>query len=269
MGSEAGVQKALRDVAAYQDRGRTMWESRDFHSAVDNYRQGLWEYPDSITLQLGLAYSYFYLKEFVNAVRSFEIVLRFQPANKRAVRGLGLCYLKLNRVEDAQRNFRQLQGDCELPPAELMEIAYYFFQVQDYVEALNFAERVLEADPEYTDGYICTAGCLHFLKREPARKLALFQRALEIEPARLDLVDFYANVLFDDMYLPEALAMYERLPLQDMQNPISLRRLIELYDYYKVDESMMERYRERLNHIERGASVDGLVDSIMNFLENE
>ena len=114
------MSNVLRDVQEYMDRGLEHWEQRDFQGSVRLYRQALWEFPDSVSLQLGLAYSYFYLKEYVNAVRCFEIVLRFQPENKRAMRGLGLCYLKLNRVVDAQRVLGPLHADSDMPISEVM-----------------------------------------------------------------------------------------------------------------------------------------------------
>ncbi|MFC1588223.1 tetratricopeptide repeat protein [Planctomycetota bacterium] len=263
------MQNAIRGVDVCQQRCRALWEKRDFVNAVAQYKKGLWEYPDSISLQLGLAYSYFYLKEYANASRSFEIVLRFQPKNKHALRGLGLCCLKLNRLEDAHRTLNRLQLDGDLQAAELMEIAYFFFQVQDYAEALRFADMVIEQAPNYCDAFICAGGCLHFQERVSARKYSLFYRALDLEPERVDLLDFFGNVLFDDTHIKEALAIFERIPVDELKNQITLKRMIQLYEYFGVDESITGRYRERLDTMERNAGIDGLVSSIMNYLDKE
>ncbi|MCH9058739.1 MAG: hypothetical protein IIB55_08945, partial [Planctomycetes bacterium] len=64
-------------------------------------------------------------------------------------------------------------------------------------------------------------------------------------------VDFYGNVLFDDLYLNEAMAVFERIPVSELNNPVSLERMIDLYTHFQVDSSIINRYRQRMSNIKR------------------
>jgi len=230
----------LPDEKALEEKGFEYWEKGEYQKAVGVFKKGIWKHPKSAGLHTGLGFSYLHLKEFVSAVDAFENALNLDADDPQILRGLGLSYIRLNWADKARPILDRAAGEFNSNAFVLMEIAYSYLQANEYEDALKYAEKALDVD-----------------------------EALDIEPDRPDLLDFYSNVLYDDCRFEEALAYFEKMPLKDIVNPITLQRIVELYKFFEVDEDTIGRYRKRLDEIERENSVDGFIEAMMNEWEKE
>ena len=106
----AGVERSKRNVALLATKGVYFLTAGQTTNALGYFTQALKESPKLIVGHLGRALCFFGERKYSEALKSFQFVLRHDPQGKADPRlGIGLCYAKLKKPEEAKTAFERVQ----------------------------------------------------------------------------------------------------------------------------------------------------------------
>jgi tetratricopeptide (TPR) repeat protein len=155
-----------------------------------------------------------YLKEekFQEAALEFRNALQIDDKFAAAHWGLARAYEGLKRLPEA---FDEVKRTVDLDPAQLdsrVKLGNYYllFNPPQVTEAASLAEYVLQQNPNHIEGHILKASVLLAQGGSREQVLAELNRALEIDPQRIDSYVSLARLYIKEGMLPEAEATFRK-----------------------------------------------------------
>ena len=134
---------------------------------------------DQILARLGKAY--LRVHDLPNAVKAMEEAGRVNPTDLDNFRNLGIAYLQLNRVADADRAFRAILVQDDHHSAAYNGLGLVAIQRGDGDAARVNFEKAIEYGPEEVEPLL-NLGLLYQKAGDRARALHYFQMFLEKAP---------------------------------------------------------------------------------------
>lgn len=109
--------------------------------------------PDDINYPYEIAYAYYAIKDFKNAVKYLEGILKHKDVNDRVYQLLGNTYDNLGKPEKAIETYEA--GLKEYPSSGNLYLEMGVMQMgnKDYNKALTYYEKGIEMDPRFPSNY--------------------------------------------------------------------------------------------------------------------
>ncbi|MCI0339561.1 MAG: tetratricopeptide repeat protein [Planctomycetales bacterium] len=244
----------------YERRGGELAESGDLVGAIQVLREGLEVFPSTTELRIGLGHAYLQLEEFALAAREFREGLRLAPADSDLLRGLAVVLLRMGRGDEASPLLDRAAPGTHDDDQACVQVAEALLAAERPAEGLEYATRAVLANPESPEAELVRGLCLHAIGGAPDDKCRAFRRALELAPDRMDVVESWGHVLYEDGRGDEALAVLSRLPLDEIENVLTLERLDEMLHRAGAPRAQRAECRKRLRESQRGLTLDGFVE---------
>lgn len=165
--------------------------------------------PDYIWALRELAWSFMDDDQPQEAVRYFEAALDVEPADINARYGLGRVALSLGDGETALAHFSEVLDDA---PDDFPSLVYRTITLRSldrYAQALREADRVIEAFPQMTSGYIERGHALLALGRR-GDAIDMYRTADKTLGPENAILYWLADALTSDGQFTEAMQVIER-----------------------------------------------------------
>jgi Flp pilus assembly protein TadD len=161
------------------------------------------------------------------AVEELEAILKTDPSNASALRGLGYACLLKHDFEQAAKYFQKAVEENSKDPrvhyyvALLMSREKTLGEVENVPVMTNELETSIALDPNFADAYSLLAFAFAY-GGDPERGLAMMRKAVALSP-RNDMYVFYlAQMYMNNKKLAEAIALLQGL--QSSPQPILVSR---------------------------------------------
>jgi tetratricopeptide (TPR) repeat protein len=167
--------KEFDRLVPYRFLGDTEYRNKNYENATLYYVKALLQNPNDLEVMRYMVLSYIWLEDFDKALETSKNIIRQDPSNFIGYQYKGISLTYLNRLEDALANYTQALSLTKKP----LQIANILIGRSNTLlitgkwgEALSYAERALQINPESEVGIINKCIALKKLDRkEEAAKI--------------------------------------------------------------------------------------------------
>ena len=189
--------------------------SKNYVKAEALFKQAIVVAPDlsEAYINLGNIYSmtdqvalYSMTDQVVLAIRTFSTVIKIEPNNYIAYHQLGLCFLKLNELNNA---FNSINVAINLSPRnpELFILLGKIFEAKDMLnEAINAYEQALKIQPSHLSA-LTSLGEAYLYRGEKSKSSTIYEAALSYYPNDMGIYYFLCTSDLSDKYLTSELQL--------------------------------------------------------------
>ena len=212
----------------YDERAHQQYNEGEYDAALETLREGLGLYPHAVELHIGLGYTRLARDEFVWARSAFDEALALEPEHEDALVGLGEVLLRFGRREQALDAFaraREAGGDEDLDLVMTMGRALYRERL--FVAAHEMFTRAISLEATNPEPVAALGYTLHQLGDLAGARREL-ARALRIDPQFHEARIFLGHIQYDSGDFKQALAAFERVPVNEHWDAVALWRVVEL-----------------------------------------
>jgi tetratricopeptide (TPR) repeat protein len=225
----------------YDRQAQRLYEAGDYDGALEALRRGIVLYPASVELLVSIGYTHLAREEYLWARRAFNQVLEMEADHEDALVGLGESRLKLG---ERARGFQCFERVLDLGFGRdldlMLSIGRALFREGLWEHAERFFRRAVVADEKSADAAADLAYVLHRQGDGVQARLWL-ERCLELDSENHDARSLLANLFYEGGEPERALDHLDRIPLENLWDPVSVWRLVELVRAYR---EMTEGARE-------------------------
>lgn len=244
----------------FDRKGFELCEAGDFESALEIYQKGLALFPFTPELHSGEGHMYLYIGEFVHALAAFRRGLDLSSLDPDLNKGAALALLYLNRPSEALHYIDRARPYFQDDEHALFELGLALYQVDRFEDAHPFLEKVTLLNPAHIDAHMYLALSLHhggFGK--PRMKYRSLETAYSLDPDRQDIIEHFAHILYEDGRPADALALFWKITPEEVNDPVTLERMLELVGKKGGNRRLRTAARKRLGEIQAVDSVEDLI----------
>ena len=232
----------------FDRRAQRLYESGDYDGALETLRRGATLFPDSVELMVSIGYTQLAREDYVMARRAFGEALAREPDHEDALVGLGESHLKLGERARGFGCFERVLdlgfgADLDL----MLSVGRALFREGLWEHAERFFRRAVAADAGSADAAADLAYTLH-RRGDGVQARQWLERCLELDPGNHDARSLLANLFYEGGEPEQALDHLGRIPIDNLWDPVSVWRLVELTRAYR---EMSEGARELDPYLER------------------
>jgi len=187
-GASSGI---VADEATFEllEKGNEAYKEKKFDEAMALYQQFFEKNPNLYQIQVSIADCWREKGEFDKAVEVYNKVIeqaKTDPAlgkemAAKSLAGIGNCYLKQNKLAEAQEFFQQSIQNSPNDEVLAYNVGEIFFANQGWDEALKYFDLASKIRPEWPDPYL-KLGYVYLNKIDNPKAIENFDKFLKLEP---------------------------------------------------------------------------------------
>jgi len=252
----------------FERQGFELYSHGDHEAAIKIFKRGLVHFPAVPEFYEGIGDCYFDIGEYALAHRYYRRGLSFAPEHAAMLVGLGSCCLMLGKPEAAILCFDRFRSIGSDNLDMFVIVARNLYELEKFEEAIECCDAAIGSEPGCAEAYFCKAAALSCLGADLYETEPLFKTALALEP-REDMVCYYGNVLYENRQYKKALSVFETVAIGEIEDIISLDRMIKLYKRYKNKDREITSCRRRIIFLSEQETFEGFVRSLAHEWEIE
>ena len=250
-------------LSSEDDRtGYELLEEGRFEEAAHFFKSALDLRPYSSEVYAGLGHAYGEMGEYVLASRSFQEGLTLSPCDEEMWLGLAMCFLKMNRLKDADSCLDRLSFRIENDPEASLSLAFAYYQIEKPEEAVGYCRNVLAHEPDNAEALALKSVCLQEVEGTTPEVRRCMHRALLLEPTRWDWMEYYANLIYEEEEYEDAFLCFDRIPLDEIRTADSFERLIKLLKKFSKDSAKIKECKCLAREVEEFDSLEFFLNSL-------
>jgi tetratricopeptide (TPR) repeat protein len=196
----------VADEATFEllEKGNQAYKEAKYDEAMAFYQQFLEKNPNLYQIQVSIADCWREKGDFEKAVEIYNKVLEQSKVDAalgkemaaKSLAGIGNCYLKQNKLKEAQDFFKQSIENSPKDEILAYNVGEIFFSNQGLDEALKYFDLAAQIRPEWPDPYL-KLGYVYLNKADNPKAIENFDKFLKLEPEgeRAALVRNILNVI--------------------------------------------------------------------------
>lgn len=247
----------------YEKEGRDHYNLGEFDAALATFKEGLSRFPDDPDLLLGRAMSHIRLGDYVQACGLLEGMRKKNPHWGDVLQGLAEANLWLGKKKEAIDCIEAATEGSEIEPSAVNGMALLLYEHDQFEEAAVYYRKAAALDSEYAPAHLGLGVCMHRLKRTQ-EAVAAIGRAIRSDPNYWEAYSYLGNILFDLKKRREAKAILDKIPVSELWDPVTLRRLIRM-SWRKTDadrrKALLTRQKE-LEKLRQSSDLDDFLDEL-------
>ncbi|MFQ6083967.1 MAG: tetratricopeptide repeat protein, partial [Candidatus Aminicenantia bacterium] len=162
-------------------KGDALYHQKKYNEALQEYQRVLTENQDLYQVYEKIGLCYYRLNDLENAIDAFKLMLDKEPESRNTLINLSAIYLEKGDLEEGMKYFKQLDEESLKDPNIFYNIGILFFKNKQIDMAIDYFNKCLIRDPNYVEGYYQLAlANLNKGDMEEAKKN--FQKVIELEP---------------------------------------------------------------------------------------
>src|SRR5215218_9922160 len=138
--------------ANQQETARTFMKDGDFDNAILVLNRALQSDPNNLDLQKDLVLSYYYKRDYVNALDKVKTALDRDDADVVTYQLAGNVYKALEQPKDAEKLYKRALKKFPTSGALYSEYGELLWATQDY-SAIEQWEKGIQQDPSFAGNY--------------------------------------------------------------------------------------------------------------------
>jgi tetratricopeptide (TPR) repeat protein len=237
-----------------EEKGFRLWERFELEEALKVFILGVERYPEDRKIATGLAFTRLDLGDLPQARKLFEGLLAGHEQDDECWWGLGRIHLLLSNYGEARSCFERALQAARADERVLLEVAREWYVLSFYEDALEYYDRALHANEKSAEALLGMGASQFWLNRPEAEANLL--KALEIDPLFHDCRSFLANLYYARRQYDKALDVFEKIPLNAHNDPVSLRRMMRLLRQRGVSEARLAPHKAELKRLNKEQGLD-------------
>jgi len=185
---ESGV---VQDEASFAllDEANLYYKDGKYDAALVLFQQFLDKNPAAYQVLLNIGDCYREKEDYENAIKSYNDLIEQAKADSamgkdmtaKALAAIGLCHMRQNNLEEAQKYFRQSLDTSPQDENLAYNVGEIYFSNQKIDEALTYFELAAKIKPDWPDPYL-KLGYVYLNKGDMTRAVEYFEQFLKLEP---------------------------------------------------------------------------------------
>jgi Tfp pilus assembly protein PilF len=135
------------------NRGDELFQQEKYKEALQEYQRVLTENPELYLAydRIGLCYSK--LDDLDNAIIAFKSMLAKEPQSRETLINLSVIYFQKGEVEEGMKYLNQLDAKSLKSPDLFYNVGLLLFKKRKIDMAIDYFNKCIALDPKYVDGY--------------------------------------------------------------------------------------------------------------------
>jgi tetratricopeptide (TPR) repeat protein len=181
----------IQDEASFAllDEANLYYKDGKYDAALALYQQFLDKNPAAYQVLLSMGDCYREKEDYENAIKTYNTVIEQAKADPtlgkeltaKALAALGLCHLRQNNLEEAQKYFRQSLDVSPEDETLAYNVGEIYFSNQKIDDALTYFELATKIKPDWPDPYL-KLGYVYLNKGDMTKAVEYLEQFLKLEP---------------------------------------------------------------------------------------
>jgi tetratricopeptide (TPR) repeat protein len=156
-----------------------------------------------------LIYSYYYLKDFDNALKHALTLQKIQPTDVQAVKNIAVIYFEKGDLEKANEFYNKVYQMNPKDKEAVLRIAAYNIEKEDFDGALNMYDAMLKIEPDNTDVLFNKGDLLYKKKKNIDGAIEAFVAIVDINPEDIDATLYLAELYYEAKKFDNIISLLE------------------------------------------------------------
>lgn len=162
-------------------KGDVLYQQKKYVEALREYHEVLAENQDIFQVYEKIGLCYYRMNDLENAIEAFKLMLDKEPQSLNSLINLSAIYFEKGNLEEGMKYFKQLDEKSLTDRGILYNVGLLLFKNNQIDKAIDYFNKSLELDPSYIDAYYQLAlANLNKGDMEEAKKN--FQKVIELTP---------------------------------------------------------------------------------------
>lgn len=162
-------------------KGDALYQQKKYAEALQEYQRVLAENRDLYQAYDKIGLCYYRLNDLENATEAFKLMLNKAPQSRNTLINLSSIYFEKGNLEEGMKYFKQLDEKTLTDPGTFYNIGILWFKNGQIDLAIDYFNKCIALDPGYVNGYYQLAlAKLNKGNIEEAKKN--FQKVIELSP---------------------------------------------------------------------------------------
>ncbi|MBI4386798.1 MAG: tetratricopeptide repeat protein [Elusimicrobia bacterium] len=254
----------------YNNEGLDFYNGGEFEKALQSFREGLARFPHDSDLLLGCAMTHIRLGDYIQACEILEGLHAKSPESSDVLQGLAETYLWLGRKEKALEFIELALRNPENDASFVNTLAMILYEHDQFEDAARYYKKAFDMTPDFAPAHMGYAACCHRLGK-PQEAIASLKRAIGADARYWEAHSYLGNLLYDLGDKKEAKAIFDKIPLEGIWDPTTLKRLL-LLSRKEEEKERRRKLQERLEEVKRARprlSVEDFLNQIETLLDRD
>jgi len=134
-------------------KGDALYHQKKYDEALEEYQRVLAENQDLYQVYDKIGLCYYRLNDLENAIKSFNLMLEKEPQSQGTLINLSAIYFEKGDLEEGMKYFKQLDEKSLKDPGIFYNIGILLFKNRQIDMAIDYLQKCLAVDPTYVNGY--------------------------------------------------------------------------------------------------------------------
>lgn len=162
-------------------KGDSLYQQGKYAEALQEYQRILAENKDLYQAYEKIGLCYYRLNDLENAIEAFEQMLDKEPQSQNTLINLSAIYFEKGNLEEGMKYFKQLDEENLKDPNTFYNIGILFFKNKEIDIAIDYLNKCIILDPDYVNGYY-QLGLVYLNKGNMEEAKKNFQKVIELAP---------------------------------------------------------------------------------------
>ena len=162
-------------------KGDALYKEKKYDEALKEYQRVLSEKKELIQLYEKIGLCYYKLDDLDNAVEAFKLMLEKDPKSKNSLINLSAIYLGKGELKEGMKYFEQLDEETLKDPNLFYNMGVLLFEKQQTDLAIENFIKCISRDPKHIDGYYQLA-IAYINKGNMEKAKTYLNKVIEIAP---------------------------------------------------------------------------------------
>jgi tetratricopeptide (TPR) repeat protein len=130
-----------------------LYQQKEYDEALKEYQRILTENQDLYQVYDKIGLCYYRLNDIENATEAFKLMLEKEPQSQDTLINLSAIYFEKGDLEEGMKYFEQLDEKSLEDPSLFYNIGILLFENRQIDMAIDYLQKCLAVDPRYVNGY--------------------------------------------------------------------------------------------------------------------
>ena len=162
-------------------QGDDLYQQKKYAEALQEYQRVLAEDPNLNMAYEKIGLCYYRMNDLENAVKAFKTMLEKEPGAREVLLNLCAIYLEKGNLEEGLKYFQQLDEEALKDHSVFYNIGVLLFNNNQMDMAIDYFKKCLTRNPNYIEAYFQLA--LAYLNKDDVEEAKKnFQKIIELAP---------------------------------------------------------------------------------------
>jgi Tfp pilus assembly protein PilF len=188
----------------FLEKANQLFKEKKYDEAIASYQQFMEKNPAAYQVSLSIADCYQEKGEIEKAIELYNKIIEQAKTDQamgkemtaKAQAGIGNCYLRQNKLQEAQNFFKQSVDNSPNDEILAYNVGEIYFKNGKFDDALHYFDLAAQIKPDWPDPYL-KLGYVFLNKADNANAISKLEKFLSLEPEgkRADLAKDIINAI--------------------------------------------------------------------------